>query len=202
VGDPERYIVDAVNRVNAMTAILVAERDPAVCDLLTHVLEAEFAAMVRCERTGSHALMAIETAVLDLAIIDANMPEVSGYELARHAANRNIPALLSSGQPDADAKLRSSNCPYLAKPYRITDLTSEVAYAVTHAAENIRRVKTSLARLAAATEGLQAEIAISRRLIKESKAILAGCRPPDPTPPLDAVSDWLIRLGSGPKHDH
>jgi CheY-like chemotaxis protein len=44
-------------------------------------------------------LQAIETAGLDLAIIDVNMPESSGYELARRAANRNIPTL-SSGRPD------------------------------------------------------------------------------------------------------
>jgi DNA-binding response OmpR family regulator len=185
--------------VKVMTAVLVAERDPGICDLLTDVLEAEFAAIVRCERTGSRAMQAIETAGFDLAIIDANMPEVSGYELARLAANRNIPTLLSSGHPDADSRLRGSECPYLAKPYRIVDLTSEAAYAITHATENIRRVKASLDSLAAATEGLQAEIAKSRLLVSESKAILARCRPVDPAFPLDAVGDWLGRLSSGPK---
>jgi DNA-binding response OmpR family regulator len=144
-------------------------------------------------------LQAIETVGFDLAIIDANMPEVSGYELAKFAANRKIPTLLSSGHPDADAKLRGAKCPYLAKPYRIAELTFKVSYAITHAAENISRVKASLARLTAATEGLQAEIAESRRLIDESKAILAGFRPLDASTPLDAVSDWLGRLESAPK---
>jgi CheY-like chemotaxis protein len=62
--------------------------------------------MVRCERTGSLALQAIETAGFDLAIIDVNMPEISGYELARRAANRNIPTLLSSCHPHAGAKFK------------------------------------------------------------------------------------------------
>lgn len=61
-------------------------------------------------------MQAIETAGFDLAIIDVNMPEISGYELARRAANRNIPTLLSTGHPDADIKLRDVQCPYLAKP--------------------------------------------------------------------------------------
>jgi DNA-binding response OmpR family regulator len=87
-----------------MTAILVAEDEPGICDLLTDVLETELYAMVRCERTGSLALLAIETAGFYLAIIDVNMPEISGYELAKRAANRNIPALLSGGHPDAGAK--------------------------------------------------------------------------------------------------
>jgi CheY-like chemotaxis protein len=107
-----------------MTAILVAEDDPAICDFLTDVLEVELAASVRCARTGSLALQAIETAGFDLAIIDVNMPEISGYELARRAANRNIPTLFSSGHPDADAKLREYEFPYLAKPYRLAELLS------------------------------------------------------------------------------
>jgi CheY-like chemotaxis protein len=78
-----------------MTAILVAEDDPDICDLLTDVLEVELAAKVRCERMGSLALQAIETAGFDLAIIEVNMPEISGYELAWCAASRNIPTLLT-----------------------------------------------------------------------------------------------------------
>ena len=111
VGWSERYTLHAPNLVKVMTAILVAEDDPGICDLLTDVLEVEFAAMVRCERTGNLALQAIETAGFDLAIIDVNMPEISGYELARRAANRNIPTLLSSGHPDANAKLQELNVP-------------------------------------------------------------------------------------------
>jgi CheY-like chemotaxis protein len=102
------------------------------------------------ERTGSLALQAIETAAFDLAIIDVNMPEISGYELAKRAADRNIPTLLSSGHPNVDIKLEEYGCPYLPKPYRVTELIGEAAEAITHADENIRRVKASLARLSAA----------------------------------------------------
>ena len=84
-------------------------------------------------------MQAIETAGFDLAIIDVNMPEISGYELVRRAANRNIPSLLSSGHPDADIKLKELECPYLAKPYRVTELIGQPGEAITHAGENIRR---------------------------------------------------------------
>jgi CheY-like chemotaxis protein len=167
-----------------VTAILVAENDPGICDFLADLLGVELAARVRCERTGSLALQAIETAAFDLAIIDVNMPEVSGYELARRAASRNIPTLLSSGHPDADVKLKESECPYLAKPYRVAELIGEAAEAITHARENIRRIKASLAKLEATTEGSKADLAESNRLINESKAILAG---PPATKGLGAV---------------
>jgi DNA-binding response OmpR family regulator len=142
----------ATNPVKAMTAILLAEEDPGICELLTAVLETEFFAAVRCERTGSRALRATETAGFDLAIIDVNLPEISGYKLAQRAANRNIPTLLSSGHPDDDAKLREYQFPYLAKPYRVAELVPEAAQAITQAGENIRRIKASFARLEATTE--------------------------------------------------
>jgi DNA-binding NtrC family response regulator len=114
-------------------------------------------------------LQAIETAGFDLVTIDVNMSVISGYELAKHAANRNIPALLSSGHPDT--KFKEYDCPYLAKPFRIADLLSETAEAITHADENIRHVRVSLARLEATTDGLDADLAVSRRLMSESKSV-------------------------------
>lgn len=152
-----------------MTAILVAEDDPGICDLLTDVLKTELFAMVRCEQTGSLALRALETAAFDLAIIEVNLPEISGYELARHAASRNIPALLSSGHSDADAQLKEFEWPYLAKHYQVSDLIGEVAEAIAHPGQNICRVKASVARLAATTQGWKAAMAASERLLNESK---------------------------------
>jgi DNA-binding response OmpR family regulator len=71
-------------------------------------------------------LRAIEKVGFDLAIIDVNLPEISGYELARRAANRNIPTLLSSGHPDADAKRIKSFCG--AKPPQKLGWTNAVAW--------------------------------------------------------------------------
>jgi len=183
-----------------MTTILVAENDPGVCDLLTDLLEVEFAATVRCERTGSLALRAIETAGFDLAIIDVSMPEISGYELARRAANRNIPTLLSSRHSDTEAKFKKFRCPYLAKPYRAVDLICKSAKAITQAAENIRGIRASLAKLEATTEGLKADFAESNGLIRQSKAILAGLPPPEAGIPSDVIDEWLIRLSFRPRH--
>jgi CheY-like chemotaxis protein len=182
-----------------MTAILVADHNPGICDLLTDLLEVELAAKVRCERTGSLALRAIEMAGFDLAIIDVNMPDISGYELARSAANRNIPALLSSGHPDADIKLNEFEWPHLTKPYRIADLITEAAKAITHAEENIRRIRASLAKVQANTEGVKADLAETDRLTSMSKAILAGRPTPDPIIPSDTIDEWLVRPASRSK---
>jgi CheY-like chemotaxis protein len=84
-----------------VTTILVVENDPDVSDFLTNVLQAELAAVVRSASTGTLGAEAIETGAFDLAIIDVLAPEVSGYDLAKCAANKNAPALLyrASGGP-------------------------------------------------------------------------------------------------------
>jgi two-component system, OmpR family, catabolic regulation response regulator CreB len=152
-----------------VTVILVAERDPGVCNLLTDVLETELAAVVRCASGGMLAAKAIETGAFDLAIIDVGMPEISGYELARRAANQNIPALLCTGHPDALINLKNSGCPHLAKPFQIQELVHQAAEIITRPAENISLVKASLAQLQATAADLQADLAESRQLANENK---------------------------------
>src|SRR4051794_36159807 len=70
-----------------VTAILVVERDPGVCNFLIDALENELSAFVKCVDTGSLGAKAIDTGCFDLAIIDVGMSQISGYELAKRAAN-------------------------------------------------------------------------------------------------------------------
>jgi two-component system, OmpR family, catabolic regulation response regulator CreB len=121
------------------------------------------------------AAKAIETGAFDLAIIDVGMPEISGYELAKHAANQNIPALLCTGHPDALINLKNYGCPHLAKPFRIQELVHQAAWIITRPAENISLVKASLAQLQATAAGFQADLAESCRLVNESKSLRSCC---------------------------
>jgi DNA-binding NtrC family response regulator len=151
-----------------MTAILVIEDDPGVREFLVEVMEAELAAVVRCASTGTLGSELIATGAYDLAIIDVLMPQASGYELAKHAASRNMPTLLCSGHPDALKKLTAADCPHLAKPFKLNELVYEAAKIITNPAENIRRVKISLARLQETNDALRAETTESRRLMSRA----------------------------------
>jgi two-component system, OmpR family, catabolic regulation response regulator CreB len=190
-----------------VTTILVVESDPNVSEFLISTLEAEFAAVVRSASTGTLGAQAIETGAFDLAIIDVLMPEVSGYDLARRAADRNVPALLCTGHPDALARLETCGCPHLAKPFKIAELVYEAATIITHAAENIHRVKASLAQLQVTAAGLQAAMDESDRLMQDSKALLAGRSSArlirsettlgsrrEAAVPLDVIGEWLSGL--------
>ena len=189
-----------------MTTILVVENDTDVSDFLTDTLEMELAAVVRSASTGTLGAEAIETGAFDLAIIDVLIPELSGYELAKRAANKNVPALLCTGHPDVLVELEKCGCPHLAKPFKIAELVYEAATVITHAAENIARVKASLAQLQITAAGLKATMDDSKRLIQESKALLAarsswrfGLDETKPESgradiPPDVIGEWLRRL--------
>jgi CheY-like chemotaxis protein len=160
-----------------MTKVLVVDNDPLVCDFVADLVEVELAAEVKRAMTGAFAAQAIDGGAFDLAIIDVFMPEISGLVLAERAANRNIPALLCTGHPDALAQLQEHGYPHLAKPFKAADLIHESAKAITAAAENIARVKASAARLQATVHGLKDAIGESRRLLERTKALLARRTP-------------------------
>jgi DNA-binding response OmpR family regulator len=191
-----------------VTTILVVENDPNVSDFLTNILEAEFAAIVRSASTGKLGAEAIETGAFDLAIIDVLTPEVSGYELAKRATNKCVPTLLCTEHPDALARLEKYGLPHLAKPFKTVELIYEAAITITHAAENVRRVKSSLAQLQITAAGLQVAMNDSDRLMQKSQALLArqsstqSVHPAtklefgrDAAIPPDVIGEWLSRLG-------
>jgi CheY-like chemotaxis protein len=181
-----------------MTKVLVVDNDPLVCDLVVDLMEIDLDAEAERTMTGLLAAEAIDGGGFDLVIIDVFMPEVSGFELAERAADRNIPSLLCTAHPDALTRLQKHGYPHVAKPFKVADLLHEAAKAITAAAENIARVKASAVRLQATSEGSKADLAQSHRLISESKAILAG-QQPEPMIPLDVVDEWLSRLAFRPK---
>jgi hypothetical protein len=123
-------------------------------------------------------------------------------------------SLPCTGHPDALAKLEQCGCPHLAKPFKIAELVYEAATIITHAAENIRRVKTSLAQLQITVAGLQDAVDESDRLMQESKVLLTGrsstqsVRPEtkqefarEAAVPPDSVGEWLSGVARRLKDD-
>jgi DNA-binding response OmpR family regulator len=155
-----------------MTAVLVIENDPGVSFFFADALADGLSARVRCAATAMLGIELIETGVYDLAVIAVNMPTISGFELARRAADRNIPTLLSSGNPGSLTTMVEFGIPHIAKPVRLATLISEAAKVIAQAQENIRIVKTTCAKAVAAKELREVEMAQSRALMAESRAIL------------------------------
>ena len=155
-----------------MTAILIVERDQAACDFMTDALEMGLLAAVECEHSGKSGLKAIEGGCFDLAIIDVNLTEVSGLELAQKAANRNIPALLCGGGADAVSKAKALDLPHLSNPFHADELISTAAQILILNTENIRKTGVAVSRLRATVARLQVDLETSRRLIEQSKSLV------------------------------
>jgi DNA-binding response OmpR family regulator len=155
-----------------MTAVLVIENDPGVSFFFADALADGLSAQVRCASTAMLGIELIETGVYDLAIIAVNMPTISGFDLARRAADRNIPTLLSSGNLGSLTTMVEFGIPHIAKPIRLATLISEAAKVIAHAQENIRTVKTTCVKALAAKEIRESGLARSRALMEERRAIL------------------------------
>lgn len=164
-----------------MKKILLIDDDPLVCDLIVDWFADKFGTEVLCPRHGILGARMMLSSYFDLAIIDADLPEISGLELAAFAANENIPVLLVSGHPGTSDQLERLRYPFLAKPLTLHKLTAEAVRVIAESQENIRRVRAQAAKMLANTEALSAEVAESRRLLREVKAQrVAREQAPDP----------------------
>lgn len=153
-----------------MKKILLVDDDPLICDLVVDWFGDKFGTEVLCPRSGMLGARMMMSSHFDLAVIDVDLPEISGLELAAFAANENIPVLLVSGHPGTNDRLERLRYPFLAKPFKLHELTAEAARIIAESHENIARVKASAAKMLASTEALSVAVAESRRLLQEIKA--------------------------------
>jgi DNA-binding response OmpR family regulator len=123
--------------------LMVADFDALVCDTIARGLEEFCAGRVLCTYTGRAALEAMDSTLLDAAVLEADLPGMSGFELAERAADRNIPVLLIPGHPDAVALCERHGYQYLPKPFSCDTLARETLRIIRRAKENVDQVRLS-----------------------------------------------------------
>ena len=108
--------------------LLCVDDDAAVCRALTAVLAGQ-GFDVACANSGDDALALLRKQDFDAAILDLNMPGMSGLELCRraHALRASLPIVLvtafGSMQTAVDA-LRAGVSDFVVKPVQIPELLS------------------------------------------------------------------------------
>jgi DNA-binding response OmpR family regulator len=164
-----------------MAKILVVDDEPLVSEVVSEFLDAE----VTCALTGMRGAQMILSGQFDLAVIDVLLPDCSGLELVALAANENLPVLVTAERPESWIELGRTTLPFLPKPFDRSELVSKAREILGATAENLRRVKLSVARLRATGDSLAAAMAESSRLLKASHAIIqdADRRAPTQTHP-------------------
>jgi DNA-binding response OmpR family regulator len=115
--------------------ILLADDDPAISALLKATLESD-GMVCRCARTGIEALEVARAWAPDLAILDVNMPGMSGYQALStlHRAEEPIPVLLltSCDQESEIMKgFKLGAADYVVKPFNPMEILMRVKRIVT-----------------------------------------------------------------------
>ena len=80
---------------------------------------------------GASALMALESGIYDIAVLDVMMPEMNGFEVARRVRSKGIktPILMLTAKGQVDDKvegLDSGADDYLTKPFQTKELLARV----------------------------------------------------------------------------
>ena len=148
--------------------VLVVDDEPIICSLIADCLGDWPGTEVFCEHDGRSGVKMLLSGKFSLAIIDVQLPGVSGLDVARVALDNDVPVLMIPGHPEAATNFVLFEIPYLEKPFGMVSLMLKVKAALASSPENVNRVRASLARLQDSATSLQIAMAESRRLLGES----------------------------------
>lgn len=115
------------------TSILVVEDDESTRYLCQTLFEKEGHRVVSVEN-GCEALAVVEVERFELVVLDLNLPDGDGMEVARILHNREIPTLMMTVRGDVHERVagfEAGAVDYLVKPFH----PQELVYRVRHALE-------------------------------------------------------------------
>lgn len=110
--------------------ILLAEDEKRMARALVELLKQEKYDVDHME-DGDSALMALESGIYDIAVLDVMMPEMNGFEVGRRARKNGIktPILMLTAKSQLDDKvegLDSGADDYLTKPFQTKELLARI----------------------------------------------------------------------------
>jgi len=109
--------------------ILIVDDDPQLRETVTIVLETQ-AYEVRAAATGKEGLAQAADSSPDLVILDINLPDLEGFEVARELRRfSNMPVLMLTGRSESTdivSGLDSGADDYLTKPFKTDELLARV----------------------------------------------------------------------------
>ena len=128
-----------------MAHILVVDDQTDICEVLKAGLETAPEFFVSCCNTGADAGAILNEHQPDFAVVDVLIPGIPGIEVAQIAADRNVPVLFITGDPETARDLVAATVPCIVKPFRLEYLVEQVRLHLQDREENLRRVRRYLA---------------------------------------------------------
>jgi len=116
--------------------ILIVDDEPLIRSGLRHHLEGEGRIILECG-TGTEAVALLKKQDIELAILDINLPDISGLEILEwiRANRKPTGVILVSGDDCIDSAikaLRQGAAEFVRKPYDVDDLTHKVKAVLNH----------------------------------------------------------------------
>lgn len=115
-----------------MKHILIVEDDASISAALVYALEKEGYRTTHCKHIGD-AMRETSTVDFDLAILDMQLPDGSGREIASALKSADIPVLYVTVVDDEDEIVRSFDdgaADYITKPFRMRELLARIKRAL------------------------------------------------------------------------
>jgi DNA-binding response OmpR family regulator len=79
------------------------------------------------------AMSLLSSLKIDLVVVDVDLPDGLGTDVARHAASLTIPGILMTGHPKHIVEFDQKGIDYIAKPFHPEQLRQEVRDRLTRA---------------------------------------------------------------------
>lgn len=147
-------------------SVLVVDDEMSICEMMASALEDRgYEARTAC--TGTEAVRELAGRP-DSVILDTLLPDMTGFEVAVHAARRRVPVIMMSGAPRGIMMLEEAGWPHLIKPFRLTQLLAEVERTIAHGQEVRQVMLRSLRRLMKTVEEYEMEVLHARALQERS----------------------------------
>ena len=113
-------------RKRRITNILIVEDEPLVAfDTEYFLSEADYSIVATVDRVAAAMKVIDSGRAIDLVLVDVNLTDGSGVEVARHARAQNIDVLFVTGRCPAEAKELAAGC--LSKPCSPRDMIAAIA---------------------------------------------------------------------------
>ena len=151
-----------------MHTIAVIDDEAPFCEVIKEALE-NAKVTVLSAATGALGAEMLHQHRFDLALIDVDLPDVSGIALAEIAANEGIPVVFMSGNLNVIEGLNDWGMPCLEKPFRLAALHAEAARVMDDSKNQLRHVRETLSRIRVTIGGLEDAWENSERLIDVSR---------------------------------
>ena len=112
-----------------MTTILIVEDEPSIAEIISFALSSEGLLAQSCA-TAADALTKLENNAFDLIILDIGLPDMNGFELAKHIRNYSqIPIIFLTARAneiDRVVGLELGGDDYVTKPFSPRELSARV----------------------------------------------------------------------------